>query len=96
MCHKLNRDVQFVVCVWYVDATKPLGTVNSIVVPRCVGTHFVTKCVPTPKYFVGHVWDIERCNFRYKDHERLDHMHMYYGGFSFEANAMLEVLESLP
>jgi hypothetical protein len=49
-----------------------------------------------PKYFVGHVWEIERCSFRYKDHEKLDHMHLYYGGHSFEANAMLKVLDSLP
>jgi len=52
-------------------------------------------CKDAPEYFVGHVWEIEVDTSMLRSKRMMDHDHLYNGGFSFNANAMLELVESL-
>jgi hypothetical protein len=52
------------------------------------------SCKGPPDYFVGHVWEIEVDTTVFRNKRMMDHDHLYHGGFSFDANAMLELVES--
>ena len=51
-------------------------------------------CKDAPEYFVGHVWEIELDTSMLRGKRKMDHEHLYHGGFSFAANDMLEIVES--
>ena len=52
-------------------------------------------CTDAPEFFVGHVFDIDVDTSLHYGHTKVDNNHLYSGGFSFEANAMLELVESV-
>jgi hypothetical protein len=52
-------------------------------------------CKDAPEFFVGHVWDMEVITsglYAFKLSPPFEHLN--HGGFSFEAKAMLEIVES--
>jgi hypothetical protein len=51
-------------------------------------------CKDAPEYFVGHVWEIEMDTSIFRSKRKYCHEHLYHGGYSFDANCMLELVES--
>ena len=61
----------------------------------CVLDTLPRACKDAPEFFVGHVWNVEVITsglYCYKLSPPFEHLH--HGGFSFEAKAMLEIVES--
>ncbi len=61
----------------------------------CVLDTLPRACKDAPEFFVGHVWNVEVITsglYCYKLSPPFEHLH--HGGFSFEAKAMLEIIES--
>jgi hypothetical protein len=61
----------------------------------CVLDTLPRACKDAPEFFVGHVWNVEVITsglYAFKLSPPFEHLH--HGGFSFEAKAMLEIVES--